>query len=352
MAISLRKAAIAFAPAVFALSAVRADVTVSSDPVGFYRIPLVTGYQMIGVTLVKSPVLSTLIDASTASTVTSSEGSVDVGSLLDPAKEYYLEVVEGPASVEDEHVGHRLEVDVAATIDAATASGVVVIDPAHERNTAFPAPDLSGYRFELRPHITLGESFDKDQLHGSLQLSKCDQVQFFNGSSFKPYYLFAQSNEPGALKIWGEFNFTSAEDKVIPPGVGLVFKRSDEASSSADLIITGRVRTNPFYQLLEPGFNFVAEPYPITTSFTGREAFPAQFTPNFSISKADQLQVFNGSSFTIYYLAGTAANHAWLLTTNLTVNQNDTELFDYRHPVFFRMQGPALNYRVPLTWTP
>lgn len=331
---------------------VTADVTVSSDPVGYYRVPLVPGFQTIGVTLVHSPVFITTLASSDNTSVSATEATNDIGALLESGRQYYIEVIDGPTSNTDVSVGHRFEVDESATTNAGTADGDIVIEPSATTNTAFPIPDLNGYRIALRPHMTLSEAFLKEPLYAAFDLGLADQVQIYNGSSFTVYYLLG-SNGEGDLKIWGTFNFQSADDLIIYPGAGMLYKRSNQAPPNVDLVISGQVRANPFYQTLIPGFNFVSEAYPITASFTTRDAFPDAFDFDFDIGLADQVQVYNGTFFVTYFLSGGASTaKIWLFTSNLLNNQNDNEIFDFRRSVFIKKSNPTLDYRIPLSWTP
>ncbi len=328
-----------------------ADVTVNSDPVGYYRVPLTAGFQTIGMTLIHPPVFVTAVDSSDSDSVTSTDSSVDVGTLLEAGKSYYLEVVDGPNTNDDLHVGHRFEVDETATTDAGTPDGEIALDPIADQNTAFPVPALTGYRVEIRPHVTLAETFAKEPLYANFDIGLADQVQVYNGNSFSAYYLLG-SNGEGDQKAWGTYNFQIRDDVIIYPGQGLLYKRSGLAPDGVDLVITGKVRANAFYQTLAPGFNFVAEPFPVTASFTTRDTFPPPFTPNFDLGLADQVQIYNGSSFTAYFLAGTLSNYAWLLTNDFVNIRDDEPIFDFKRSVFIKKRSVTLDYRIPLGWNP
>jgi hypothetical protein len=302
--------------------------------------------------LVNSPEFVTLVESSGSDSITANEGNVDVGSLLVASKAYYIEVVEGPTGVSDEHVGHRFEVDVAGTIDGGTGDGITKLNMASPTNTVLSLPDIAGYRMELRAHITLAEAFPKEPLFASFDYGLADQVQVFTGSSFSAVYLLG-SNGEGDLKAWANFGGTIVlDDLPILPGQGLLYKRSSQAPANTDLIMSGKVRANPFFQRLDPGFNFVAEAFPVTGTFTTRDALPNSFVPSFDIGLADQVQVFNGSSFTTYFLAGDANLHAWLLTTDFNTDQTNSAIFDYKRSVFVKKSNATTNYRVPLGWTP
>jgi len=346
------------AATLFGLPSASADVTVSSAPVGYYRIPLTEGFQTVGVTLVNNPALVSLVDSTDTDIVAITEDGVIVGDLLDENTSYYIEIVEGPTGVQDLYVGHRLEVDTGATIDDAD-EGEIIIDPADEYTTldlapaSGPTPDLSGYRMELREHMTVSQAFDKNLLHASTSLSSADQIQHFDGTKFVVYYLLRNSDD--TARAWVKSDLaTVADDEIIAPGVGLLYKRSASATGSAQLVISGKVRTNPFYQSLKQGFNFAAEPYPITANFVEREALAPTFVADPSASQADQVQIFDGSKFVVYHLLSNSDGSltAWVLTSNPVAIEDENPIFDYRSSVFFKMKQGAEGYRVPLTWTP
>jgi hypothetical protein len=347
-----RLLAIATAGLTFCAPIVNAEITVSSDPVGYYRVPLVQGFQTIGVTLIHAPIFVTAIGSSDSDSVSATESVNDIGALLAAGKEYYLEVVSGPTDKTEPHVGHRFEVDESATINAGTPNADIVLEPFASINTTTTIPDLTGYRVELRPHVTMAEAFVKEPLYAAFDLGLADQIQIYNGSSFTAYYLLG-SNGEGDFKIWGTFNFQSVDDLIVPPGSGLLYKRSNRAPANVDLVISGKVRANPFFQNLAPGFNFVSEAFPIPASFNSRDTFPDEFDAAFDIGLADQVQVYDGSGFTTYFLAGGANTiKIWLLAGDFVNNRNDQEVFDFRRSVFVKKANPSTNYRIPLNWTP
>ena len=325
---------------------VSAQTTTSSAPMGFYKLDLAVGYQTVGVSVVNSAVFGSWIDSSSTATVTATDASVDVGALLVAEKGYYIEIVEGPTGPTDALVGQRFEVDVATTIGPATGGGVIVLnmeaeattwanDPPTTPNTA---PDLAGYRFELRAHMTLGQVFDAGLLYGNSSFANADQVQVFDGAGFTIYYVL----KVGDFTQWtrqGDDLFESQENLPIKPGQGLIFKRSALSSGIVTLRVQGLARVTPFVQPMVAGYNFIAEGFPITTSFTSRGADSADF------SNLDRMQLFDGSGFDTYqfYTPG----DTWVDVTDTTyMSQNLSLLFNYRGAVFVELSSPTTDYRI------
>jgi len=328
-------------------------VASSSQPVGYYQLDLEVGYQTVGVSVVNPALFGSWIDSSTAMTVTASDTSVDIGALMDGTRAHYLEVVEGPEGSEDPLVGQRFEVDVPATIAAATANGVVVLEMDADATTwvndppttPTTAPDLSGYRFELRAHVTLGQIFDPTLLHGSNNFSEADQIQVFNGSGFTIYYVLGDNSSFAQWTKQSGGDFSSNDRLPIAPGQGLVYKRSPLSSGKITLRVKGVARTTPFVQTMGAGFNFLSEPFPTSNSADGRDAYPGAFQDQ------DRVQVYNGVGFTTYTLFSDGIDtHLWLDSQFGT--QNATKIFDYRRAVFVDLDRPSTDYRIDPPYAP
>ena len=314
----------------------------ASQPIGFYQLELGVGYQTVGVSVVNPALFGSWIASSGETTITSSDGTVDVGSLLDVAKAYYVEAVEGPEGSADPLVGQRFEVDVAATIGGGTADGVVVLKMDAEATTwgdgAAPtsAPDLAGYRFEMRAHVTLGQVFDPSLLYGSTNFANADQIQVFNGSGFSIYYVLGDNNSFAQWTKQAGGNFSSQDNLPILPGQGLIFKRSASSPGPVTLRVRGMARVTPFIQPMREGYNFISEAFPASNSFEGKQAYPGSF------HHLDRVQSYNGSGFSTYVLyTDEASTHLWVIGNDSSFSsQNLTNVFDYRGAVFVVSASP------------
>ncbi|MGI9242761.1 MAG: hypothetical protein ACR2RV_18335 [Verrucomicrobiales bacterium] len=325
----------------------------SSKPIGYYQLDLDVGYQTVGVSVVNPALFGSWIGSSTATTITSSDTTADIGALMDETRAHYLEVVGGPSGAADPLVGQRFEVDVSATVAAGTADGVIVLEMDAETTTwvndppqvPTTAPALSGYRFELRAHVTLGQIFDPTLLYGSNSFAEADQIQVFNGSGFTIYYVLGDNSSFAQWTKQSGGDFSSNDKLPIAPGQGLVYKRSPQSSGKITLRVKGVARTTPFVQTMGAGFNFLSEPFPTSNSPEGRGAYPGAFNDQ------DSLQIYDGSGFTTYTLYSDGIEtHLWL--DSQFGNQNESKIFDYRRAVFVELDQPALGYRVEPPYAP
>lgn len=329
------------------MSVAPGQISVASEPTGFYRLDLSPGYQTVGISVVNPVVFGGWIGAAGGSTITAIDSSVAVVGLLDGGDAYYLEVVEGPGGIADAHVGQRFEVDVAAMQAAGTGGGVILVDLSSERTTwVSPAsgspgvPALAGYRFELRAHVTLGQIFDPFAVYGSANFADADQVQLFNGTGFTVYYVLGDN---GSFAQWtrqsgGDF---SPQDKLpIAPGQGLIYKRSASSPGALSLRVRGQARMTPFVQPMAQGFNFISEAFPASHSFDSREAKGGNF------SNLDRVQVFNGTGFTTYRLYTDGQDNLWVnVLDDRFASQNSNPVFDFRRAVLVDLQQATAGYR-------
>lgn len=322
---------------------------------GFYRLNLAQGYQTVGVSVVNPSLFGSWINSSAASAITASDPTVDVGGLLDGTKAYYLEIVEGPSGSADLYVGQRFEMDVAVTQSAGTPDGVIILDLDSERTSwqseaASPAsvPELDGYRFELRAHVTLGQVFDPSALYGSTNFADADQVQVFNGSGFTLYYVLGNNDTFAQWTKQTGGDFSTKDDLPIAPGQGLIYRRSGSSPGPVSLRVKGLARTTPFVQPMRSGFNFVAEAFPASNSFDGKGAYGGVF------ANLDRVQVFNGTGFTTFqlYTDGGDSNLWVNVLDGGFTNQNLNKIFDYRGAVFVDLETASDSYRIAPPYSP
>ncbi len=324
---------------------VRAQSEVSSDAIGYYRTTLHPGFQSFSVSLVHSPVYSSKISGSVANTLFSSYSAANFGTLLAPNTAYYVEVTGGPTGTNDPFVGHRFEVDEAATISR--ADQVIVIDMAAKANTRGDVPNLADYYMEVRSHFTLNEVFDKNLLNAGSSVSNSDQLLLYNGTRYDTYYVLLV----GGIRGWVLFGGVGSQDnRPLYPGQGILFNRKS-GSAPLEIVLKGKVRANPFFQPLAPGFNLLSEAFPVSASPRDRNAAPGTFFGANTPNAADQIAIFNGTSYDTYYLFKVGSTTGWLKIGSGGLF-TDTDIFNYRGSVFLRRISADADYRVPLQWQP
>ena len=303
---STRALLAAFAALSGFLSFSNAQTSVSTTPVGAVTTNIAVGVNSVGLTLVNPDLVTASVSSNTTSAITVS-GVTNVGALLTSGLPYYVEVVSGTME------GERFDVDTAATITS--ANGTITITSSPNNTMALTAGALASNQIALRKHVTLAQvqSLASTTLVGNNTANSADQIQLFNSAtnSFTAYYL------RGDGVTWRQVgSLTSANNVVIAPGTGFLFKKLTAATS---LVSVGSVRTNDFAMPLSTGLAFRALPYPTAYSPTALNATTAGgWTGNNTASAADQLQVWNPAtnSFTTYYLR--ADGTSWRAIGSLT----------------------------------
>ncbi len=311
-------------------------------PQGFYSIELKPGDQAVGVSLVNPALFNGTVAGSAGNRLTLAAPAPDAGSLLTAGKACYVELVAGPSGPLDGMVGHRFEVDVAATLAGPGGAGELVLDLNSRHSTLAVLPPLAGYAMELREHLTLDQVFPKERLHGSTNFAEADQVQFFNGKGFEICYVYRRG---GGQSQWtGQKVFASQDARVLPPGEGFIFRRSAKGPGPVTLLVSGVARTTPFVQPLAPGNNLVSGGYPVDNSFADRKAWPSGY------QDGDRVKAYQSAGFVTYrlYSAGTSiADNRWVaLGDRNFTSVNHVPVFDYRRAAFLQLEvgDPAHRY--------
>ena len=290
----MKKLNIALAILVTAVMAGNAQTTVTSDIVGYQTTTLPVGsYKGVGISLVNPAVVSGSI-ATSASGLLTISGASAIGSTLDAASAYYVEITSGA------NVGDRFDVNVAATKSANNAT--VQLASSSTRNTASSTVNLAGQSLVMRKHVTFDQF--RQSLTGTLTgnddtASQADTLYVHNGIAFDIYWLGADKQS------W----FTSADpddhrDTIIAPGQGVLFYKRGTAATFTSV---GNVRNNNYKQVIPSGYKMCAPGFP--RSYTPVTA-GASLNQGWSVN--DRIYVHNGTAFSLYTLTSDgSAQGAW-----------------------------------------
>ncbi len=273
-------------------------ITAASAPQGWQRFDLQPGHQTIGISLLNAPALAGRIEeiAEGNRVILSATGSPPTAD--DPP--CYLEVLDG------EHAGHRFDL-------ATDEHGHLTASPDSPHNTLNELPaTLAGARVIVRQHLTLKQVFDRDPIHGGPSAAHADQVLFHLGANWESHWLL---DIPG-LRRWtrnGDATLKDTGGRIIAPGAGLMLRRTLVADPGpATLTLTGHVRATPFRRPLIAGYNFITSPWPLDGTPNGWQFTPANgFTATLNPALSDQIQIWNGSHYTGYWLLQYNTAHRW-----------------------------------------
>lgn len=240
-------------PAVFFLNFAQSQV--STPVVGFETLALPANtLTAVGISLNNSPVVSSSVSSvDIASGLVALLNIANVGSLLDSAQPYYLEVTSGASS------GARLDLDVSSTISAANST--LVVSQSSSNNTeplSSLASDLVGATVQIKKHITL-EDIGNSITGLTTGISGTgDEILTLDPSTggFKVYLRRTSTT-------WRDGNNQTVNSLPIAPGTGIIVAKKSVAGS---ITTTGIVRANNFHLNLSSGYQLVASGYPIAYS--------------------------------------------------------------------------------------
>ena len=324
------------------------EVVTRTEAVGFSRRTVATQCETFSLPFLRCDVFGGAAGTVSGTSVdlTASLGGGQFAAALQPGLAYYVEVVSG------DHEGHRFELD-----EAACTATALVIEAGHPRNTLPALPtSLTGDSLAVRAHATLDQAFNKSLLTATLDPATADRVQFFDGSGFSSFWLFANGGSPRWVRM-GDATLADQGTRVVAPGEGAFIRLKGAA---ANLIWSGYVRSNAFAQPYTAGNHFVGGGWPLTQSPLSRGMTTANgFNGSTNPVAADKLQLWQGDAVAnasgyhgYFLLRGGALNH-WTAEQNASLtNHNETPLLQTLRAVFLRSRQGNGNYVAPLPWTP
>ncbi len=110
----------------------------------------------------------------------------------------------------------------------------------------------------------------------------------FNGSGFTIYYVLGDNSSFAQWTKQAGGDFASKDDLPIPPGQGLIFKRSSLSPGNGDLACAGNGARDALRSAHEGRFNFFSEP------FLPRIRSTAEMPIRVPFGHLDRVQSYNG----------------------------------------------------------
>jgi hypothetical protein len=293
--------------------------TVVSAPVGVLSGALSRGESGLAVPLIAQDVFVGLVQSNTEQALAFPEAAGDLGSRLSADGRYYVEVVTGLLE------GERLDVNVAATIAAASPTVVLALGTATFSTLPTLGPNaLAGARCVLRPHLTLArlKGLVARSLVGHDNFVFADGVRLLEAGVSTFYYLRADGvtwRRPGSS--------ADHRGKVIPPDTSFLVEVKSRAQSWTQ---TGKVRINAFRKNLVPGFQSFASGFPVDVSPVQIGAFVSaslppetRWTGHNVFAFADQIHLLfrPGRPFDFFYLRGDGSTWRSLTSSTNVANE-------------------------------
>lgn len=316
MRLHLKLAGIAVALAISPLVA-SAQTSVTTDPVGFFTLTIhghggvaPSALSFIGVSMTQPVAYQGSVDSFSGSTITQNSATWADDAFDGANGPYFLEITSGS------HAG--LMLDIVSTTASTKTLGLS--QPVTSYLTG-------GETFKIRKHWTLASLFGTAGSGGSTVLgggassADADEILVYDhvSGSYDGYY---NKVSGFGTKGWRSENATTTGDMsgvVLYIDEGIIIRRKQPADVSVQLV--GSVKTGPTMVAINPGLNFVSNVYPAGALSLGTAQL---YTANAStglaggtISSADLVQVYNGSSYdSFFYKNAGFGGTGWRLNTS------------------------------------
>ena len=148
---------------------------------------------------------------------------------------------------------------------------------------------------------------DKSMLVAGNAAATSDQIQVWDGEKFSVYFYRAKkTTNPKftAGPAWVNANSAGVvtTDK-IKRGQGVWFARPSTAPDSASLVLSGTVTAETYTHAISPGFNMISSAFPVDMALNNGPIDWATCgaVAGATVNTSDQIQLWNGSQFDIYY---------------------------------------------------
>ena len=135
-----------------------------------------------------------------------------------------------------------------------------------------------------------------------------DQIQVWDGSKFDVYFYRAyKSTNPNKFTLgpaWVKVGaISTVTGDTIPRGAGVWFARPSTAPATGSITVSGAVNATAFTHDITAGFNMISSAFPTALTLNGGAIDWATCgaVAGVSTAYADQIQVWDGSKFDVYF---------------------------------------------------
>ncbi|HPA20873.1 MAG TPA: TIGR02597 family protein [Verrucomicrobiae bacterium] len=292
--------------------------TVATDPVGYITVPIAgtdsgynPAYTFLGLSMVREAAYQGALTAVGIASLTDTNASWTDGQFNGTNGTFTVEV--GSTNTG----GYRSTI----TNTLASTDTLQIMDDLSQVASA-------GQSYRIFKDWTLASVFGISNSSGLAggSVVTADQLQIWNGSSYDSYYY--QTSGLGGIG-WRKVGAPTADAKNTPlfTEQGILVRRLSAANTN--LVLVGAVKTTPTVIPVDSQFNFVANPYPVEMTLASSQLYtgnPTNGVNGGTVITADQVMVWNGSSFLTYYyqtsgLGGVGWRKAGAPSVNASTNQ-------------------------------
>ncbi len=275
-------------------------------------------------------------------------GGVQLSTLLDLNKCYYVDVLSGS------YEGHRFEIDTASSRGTS-----VTIVPGSWRNTMALLPGLAGLQYAIREYKTIGSQFPVASYGKGSSLATADYILTYQDGQWKTYYVL----DVNGTGRWVEAGSTDDRSGVcLDPSAPLFVHRKVTTLAQTQ---AGTVRQTKFALPLPAGCRMAPNPWPVAASVVDRglvnpsNAASDPFVGATSSGAADQVMFWGGDTTlgsltqeVHYYLKTTTRNHYTRAGNSSLPNTGIELLFKPLRSQYYCPKTAHVDYVMPLPWVP
>jgi uncharacterized protein (TIGR02597 family) len=322
-----------------------AQTTATTDPVGFITLKVAgtdgatsSKISFNGLGLTRPIEYQGAAETVGANTLIDNEATWTENQFNGANGKYFVEITTGAAA--------GTTYDVAAT---SAATKTITLAQNLGANVA------NGATFKVRKHWTISSVFgnaNESGLQGGEDLSAADQILIWNGAGYNAYYY--QTLPPAAGGTgWrsGTDVFADAGTAVVYPEDGLVLKRFQ--AQPVNVILTGAVKMGQTSIPIQSGVNIVSNVYAAPITLQSSQLYKAdgsRLTAGEDATSADQVQLWNGSGYTVYYyqsLPPAAGGTGWRSGSDVFTDAGSTPIPVGTSFLVKRTNGGAFDWAVP-----
>ena len=210
-----------------------------------------------------------------------------------------------------------------------------------------PWPEINGIvSYRIVRHLAV-RSNTSGNLRGGSSLS-ADSFQLWDGERYETYYY--QTSGIGGIG-WRKAGdqFADAGNTIIHPGQAIIFRRGETAP--LHLVVRGFVKDGITPLEVQPGFNFLANPYASSMTLASaalHTGSPATGVASGSLLTADQVMVWTGTHYDTYYFqASGLGGVGWRKVGNLTADASTNVIPAGSSIIIRRQHGSPFTWRIP-----
>ncbi len=248
---------------------------------------------------------------------------------------HFVEITKVGGSVTHPMVGTRREV-----VDTDEVTRTIIV------NEDWPRITTGIVNYRIVRHMAVRSNTSGNLRTGS-PLS-ADSFQLWDGDHYETYYYQTVGIGGIGWRKAGD-QFTDAGDTVIQMGQGIIFRRGETTPLS--LVVRGVVKDNITPIQVEPGFNFLANPYAFPMTLASSSLHTGNVNTGIgsgSLITADQVLVWNGSYYdTYYYQASGLGGVGWRKVGDLFADASSTPIPAGSSIILRRLASRSFEWKIP-----